>query len=178
MSLACSCDWSVSTTITWGRHHIDAVEFNLAGGDGLLMYENDEIHWGRAGLALIEALQDPAHPLRDDLHLGPPDFDVAYIGMNSQEPPFDDVKVRQALNYAIDRETLATVLLSGVVAPTSKILPPGFPAYNPQLEGYPYDPEKSQAVACRVQVRQRHLHVPPDCYYFPGVFRFPAQPVV
>ena len=127
-----------------GPAYLDAVEFNLAGGDGMLMYENDEIHWRRAGLSLIEALQDPSHPLRDDLHLGPPDFDVSYIGMNSNEPPFDDVNVRQALNYAIDRETLSTVLLNGIVTPAAGILPPGFPAYNPDLDGYEYDPEKAR----------------------------------
>ena len=75
-----------------GPAYLDAVEFNLAGGDGMLMYENDEIHWRRAGPSLIEELLDPTHPLRDDLHLGPPDFDVSYIGMNSNEPPFDDVR--------------------------------------------------------------------------------------
>ena len=160
-----------------GPAHIDAVEFNLAGGDGLLMYENDEIHWGRAGLALIEALQDPAHPLRDDLHLGPPDFDVAYIGMNSQEPPFDDVKVRQALNYAIDRETLATVLLSGVVAPTSKILPPGFPAYNPQLEGYPYDPEKARQLLAESKYGSDTSTYPRIVITFPGSFGSPLSPL-
>ena len=157
--------------------HVDAVEFNLAGGDGLLMYENDEIHWGRAGLALVEALQDPSHPLRSELHLGPPDFDVFYYGMNAQEPPFDDVKVRQALNYAIDRETLATVLLSGVVTPTSKILPPGFPAYNPDLEGYPYDPDKARQLLTESKYGSDTSTYPRIVITFPGSFGSPLSPL-
>ena len=157
--------------------HVDAVEFNLAGGDGLLMYENDEIHWGRAGLALVEALQDPSHPLRGELHLGPPDFDVFYYGMNSAEPPFDDVKVRQALNYAIDRETLATVLLSGVVTPTSKILPPGFPAYNPDLEGYTYDIEKARQLLAESEYGSDTSAYPPIVITLPGSFGSSISPL-
>ena len=160
-----------------GPAHLDAVEFNLAGGDGLLMYENDEIHWGRIGLSLIEALQDPSHPLREDLHLGPPDFDVFYYGMNSQEPPFDDVKVRQALNYAIDRETLSTVLLGGVVTPTSKILPPGFPGYNPDLEGYTYDPEKARQLLAESKYGSDTSTYPPIVITFPGSFGSSLSPL-
>ncbi len=160
-----------------GPANIDEVEFNLAGGDSLLMYENDEIHWGRAGLALIEALQDPSHPLRDDLHLGPPDFDVFYYGMNSEQPPFDDVKVRQALNYTIDRETLATVLYSGVITPTSKILPPGFPAYNPDLEGYSYDPEKARQLLAESEYGSDTSAYPPIVITLPGSFGSSISPL-
>ena len=42
-----------------GPAMLDAVEFNLAGGDGLLMYENDELHWGRVGLAGLEQFRGP-----------------------------------------------------------------------------------------------------------------------
>ena len=159
-----------------GPAHLDEVEFNLAGGDGLLMYENDEIHWGRAGLALIEALADPSHPLREDLHLGPPDFDVFYFGMNTEEPPFDDVKVRQALNYTIDRETLSTVLLNGVVTPTSKILPPGFPAYNPDLDGYDYDPDKARQLLAESKYGSDTEDYPHIVLTLPGSFGSSISP--
>ena len=160
-----------------GPAYIDEAEFNLAGGDGLLMYENDEIHWARIGVSLIEAVQDPTHPLRDDLHLGPPDFDVFYYGMNFEEPPFDEVKVRQALNYTIDRETLATVLYSGVVTPTSKILPPGFPAYNPDLEGYTYDPEKARQLLAESKYGSDTSTYPLIVMTLPGSFGSSISPL-
>ena len=56
-----------------GPAMLDAVEFNLAGGDGLLMYENDELHFGGVGLAGLELFRDPANPLHDQFHQGPPD---------------------------------------------------------------------------------------------------------
>lgn len=123
---------------------LDSVEFNIAGGDGMLMYENDELHIRRVGAAALERLRDPNDSLHDQLHQGPPQFDVAYIGIHSEEPPFDDVNVRLALNYAVDRETLAEVLLEGAVVPAKGILPPDFPGYNPDLTGYQYDPDKAR----------------------------------
>ena len=161
-----------------GPAYLDEVEFNLAGGDGLLMFENDEIHWGRAGLALIEALEDPTHPLREDLHLGPPDFDVAYFGMNFEEPPFDDVKVRQALNYAIDRETLSQVLLNGIVTPASGILPPGFPAYNPDLDGYGFDPDKARQLLAESKYGSDTANYPRITLTIPGSFGSPTSPTM
>ena len=159
-----------------GPAMLDAVEFNLAGGDGLLMYENDEIHWRRAGLALIEALEDPTHPLRDELHRGPADFDVSYFGMNYEEPPFDDLKVRQALNYAIDRDTLADVLLNNVVTPATGILPPGFPSYNPDLDGYEYDIEKAKRLLAESKYGSDTSTYPRIVLTVPGSFGSQVSP--
>ena len=161
-----------------GPAYLDEVEFNLAGGDGLLMYENDEIHWGQAGLALLEALADPTHPLSSELHLGPADFDVAYFGMNSEEPPFDDVKVRQALNYAIDRETLSEVLLNGIVTPAKGILPPGFPAYNPDLDGYEYDVERAKSLLAESKYGSDTSTYPRITLTLPGSFGSPVSPTM
>jgi peptide/nickel transport system substrate-binding protein len=52
-----------------------------------------------------------------------------YFWMNTQTPPFNDVKVRQAINYAIDPEALNRVF-GGRLAPTQQILPPGMPGYQ------------------------------------------------
>jgi peptide/nickel transport system substrate-binding protein len=50
--------------------------------------------------------------------------------LNTRVPPFDDVRVRQALNYATDRQRLVD-LVGELGAPTCQILPPTFPAYRP-----------------------------------------------
>ena len=59
--------------------------------------------------------------------------------------PFDDKRVRQAFNYAINRDHLAQ-LGYGTMLPAKGPLPPGMPGYNPELRGYPYDPAKAKAV--------------------------------
>jgi oligopeptide transport system substrate-binding protein len=127
-----------------GPAMIDEVEFLISGGNSMLMYENDELHITGIPLGLLDGVLDPANALFSEVVEAPPQFDVDYFGFNTTEPPFDDVKVRQAFNYAIDRETLASTLLQDLVVPAAGILPPGFPGYNPDLQGYTYDPDKAR----------------------------------
>ncbi|MBC8281407.1 MAG: hypothetical protein H8E48_11510 [Chloroflexi bacterium] len=122
---------------------LDEVEFLLSGGNSMLMYENNEIHVTGIGLSLLQGIQDPSNVLNSEVVLAPPQFDVDYFGFNTSEPPFDDIKVRQAFNYAIDRDTLATTLLQDLVVPAAGILPPGFPGYNPHPAGENPDPPKN-----------------------------------
>ena len=127
-----------------GPPFLDEVRFILSGGTSMLMYENDEIHVAGVGLADLDRILDPNAPLNAELEQAPPAFSTSYIGMNVTEPPFDDPKVRQALNYAIDREEIARVVLADLVVPATGILPPDFPGHNPNLTGYEYNPEKAR----------------------------------
>ncbi len=123
---------------------LDKVINNLAGGQSMAMYENDEIDITGVGLADLDRVLDPTEPLNKDLVTAPPSFNIWYIGFNGNEPPFDDIKFRQALNYAVDKELIARELYSDLLVPAYGILPPGFPAYNPNLEGLRFDPEKAR----------------------------------
>jgi peptide/nickel transport system substrate-binding protein len=71
-----------------------------------------------------------------------PTISTYYFWMNTQKPPFDDVKVRQAVNYAVDSAALERVY-SGQIKGTQQILPPGMPGYN-KFELYPHDMEKAK----------------------------------
>jgi oligopeptide transport system substrate-binding protein len=66
-----------------------------------------------------------------------------YLGMNCQMPPFTDVRVRRAFNYAINKDKLIAVFNRRGVA-ASGILPPGLPGYDPAIQGYAYDPAKAR----------------------------------
>ena len=63
--------------------------------------------------------------------------------LNQFRPPLDDVKVRQALNYAIDREG-TVALINDTGAPANQYVYPGHPHYVEDHEGYGYDPEKAE----------------------------------
>ncbi len=127
-----------------GPAYLERVELVLSGGTSMLMYENDEIDVTGVGIADLDRLLDVNNSLNAELQQALPSFSTSYIGMNTTVPPFDDVKVRQALNYAVNREEIANLVLANMVTPAKGILPPGFPAFNPELEGYNYDPEKAQ----------------------------------
>jgi peptide/nickel transport system substrate-binding protein len=68
-----------------------------------------------------------------------------YFFFNTQEPPFNDVRVRQAVNYAIDPAAL-TRIFGGRLHPSQQILPPGMPGYQ-EYKLYPGpDLEKAKAL--------------------------------
>ena len=130
-----------------GPPNLDEVEFILAGGQGMLMYESDEVHLTGVGRADLARVLDLNEPLNAEVVAAPPAFSVGYIGMNVSEPPFDDPKVRLALNYAIDKATIAEVVLEGLRIPAQGVIPPGFPSYNSDLRSYTYDPGAGPPVA-------------------------------
>jgi peptide/nickel transport system substrate-binding protein len=67
-----------------------------------------------------------------------------YFWMNTKKTPFDDVKVRQAVNYAVDPAALERIY-SGQIKATQQILPPGMPGYE-KFEMYPHDMGKAKAM--------------------------------
>ena len=127
-----------------GPPHLEKVRFILSGGTAMLMYETDEIHLTGVGIADLDRVLDPSNPLNAQLQQAPPSFSTNYIGMNVNDPPFDDKKVRQALNYAIDKEVIARDILANLVVPALGILPPGFPGFSTDIRGYEYNPEKAR----------------------------------
>ena len=153
-----------------GAPYLDEVEFILSGGNRMLMYENHEVDIALVALSLLEGLRDPSNPLSSQLNTSLPRFDTSYYGMNVNEPPFDDPKVRQAFNYAVDRETLTNVLFEGVVAPAKGILPPGFPGYNPDLDGYRFDPEMAKRLLSESKYGDDPANFPPITLTLPGSF--------
>ncbi len=120
---------------------VDRILMNLAGGQAMAMYENDELDVTGVGLFDLDRVLDPSEPLNKELVVAPSGFSVSYIGFNATQAPFDDAKFRQALNHAVDKELIATEVLSELVVPAYGVLPPGFPGYNPDLQGLTYDPD-------------------------------------
>jgi ABC-type transport system substrate-binding protein len=119
------------------------VTFVLSGGSSFVMYENDEVDVTGVGINNIESVRDPANPLNEEYYQGD-SLDVYYIGLNVNDPPFDDPEVRRALTMAVDREFLANEFLLELVTPANGILPPGMPGYNEGLEGIEFDPEAAK----------------------------------
>ena len=128
----------------WGDlAKLDRVEFNLAGGVPMAMYENGEIDITGVGLADLERVQNPSDPLNNDLVMVPPSFTINYIGFNVSMPPFDDPNFRKALNYAVDKQLIASSVYSDLVRPAYGILPPNFPGFSSDIKGLDYDPDKA-----------------------------------
>ena len=62
-----------------------------------------------------------------------PEPQLDFMSLNAGMPPFDDVRARRALNYAVDRAKVVELAGGAEVArPTCQLLPPGFPSYRPR----------------------------------------------
>jgi peptide/nickel transport system substrate-binding protein len=69
---------------------------------------------------------------------------VWYLGINNQKKPFDDRRVRQALNYAVNKDALVRDVLKGTGAVSRGPVLPGTWGADPGLRAYPYDPERAK----------------------------------
>ena len=72
---------------------------------------------------------------------------VWFLILNAKEGPFADKRVRQAANYAINKEAIVNDVLEGTATVAAGPTPPAFAwAYNDELDPYAYDPEKAKAL--------------------------------
>src|SRR6266853_6062979 len=69
---------------------------------------------------------------------------LSYLAFNLRDPILRDVRVRQALAFAIDRRPMLQYLSRGFARPADSVLPPESWAYNAEVAHYPYDPERSR----------------------------------
>ncbi|WP_053960283.1 ABC transporter substrate-binding protein [Sulfobacillus thermosulfidooxidans] len=69
---------------------------------------------------------------------------IWWIGMNLLQAPFSSVKVRQALNYAINRTAITKNILYGTGIPADQPLSPDQMGYNPHVNPYHYNPQKAK----------------------------------
>ncbi len=69
-----------------------------------------------------------------------------YMGFNLKHKPFDDVRVRRAINYAIDKQEIIDGVYLGLGINIASPYKPGTRWSNPDLQPYPYDPEKAKAL--------------------------------
>ncbi|HEX9113142.1 MAG TPA: ABC transporter substrate-binding protein, partial [Nitrospirota bacterium] len=67
-----------------------------------------------------------------------------YMGYNLRSPLFSDMKVRQALSYAIDRQGIIEGILLGIGRPCTGPFSTVSWAYNPNAKSYEYDPERAR----------------------------------
>jgi dipeptide transport system substrate-binding protein len=71
-------------------------------------------------------------------------FNIGYLAMNTTRPPLDDVRVRRAVNMAIDKEAIIQAVYDGAGVVAKNPIPPTLWSYNDDIKDYPYDPTAAQ----------------------------------
>lgn len=128
----------------WGEPAwIDGVELAFPGDDP--RSDTDRLLAGEVDVAEVREgdLERLSGPQTRVLRFQ--ELSVAFLGLLTRTPPLDDVRIRQAIAFAIDREALvadAPLLRRQAVG----ILPPGLPGYSPDLKALPHDPSRSRAL--------------------------------
>ena len=142
----------------------------MAQGERLTMAKNESYWRGapKADTVVLRPIPDPTArvaalrsgevnwievPLPDDrealeaegftVHLNSYDHEWPWV-LNVSRPPFDDVRVRQAINYAIDRESLSEDILQGTASPLPQAASEANFAWRAENDLYTYDPEKAK----------------------------------
>ena len=86
-----------------------------------------------------------------------PGFNLPFLMFNCEKPPFDDVRVRQALLYAIDVDSLIGTYMAGHARAATSLLPDYFRHYHRAATVYSYDPEKARTLLAAAGVDELAL---------------------
>lgn len=73
-------------------------------------------------------------------------LNVGYLAMNTSKAPYDDVRVRRAINHAINRDAIIEAVYQGAGVKAKNPIPPTIWSYNNEVEDYAFDPEKAKAL--------------------------------
>lgn len=128
-----------------GRPNIDTVIFKVIPDANVRIAQ---LRTGELDLNVVVPANLPAladdHNIRFD-YLDKLQFNALYL--NNARPPFDDKRVRQAMNYGLDRQAIDNAVSGGAWQLAASPIHPGIAwAYDSNLKPFPYDPDKAKAL--------------------------------
>ncbi len=127
--------------------HIDkfTVEVGQEPLVALLRLQKGEVDIAGDGIPPAKFLEIKNSPDGAQIIVDGAQLHTGYITLNTKMKPFDNVKVRQALNMAVNKERVARIL-NGRATPANQPLPPLMPGYDTSFTGYAYDVTKAKAL--------------------------------
>ena len=128
-----------------GKPYLDQITFNLTANPStaLLKLQSGEVDVLGDGIPAADYARTKADPTWSKYVYDASEIANYYVFLNVNEKPFTDLKVRQAVNYAIDTARLQK-LLGGQALALNQVLPAGMPGHQADKEFYTYDPEKAK----------------------------------
>jgi ABC-type transport system substrate-binding protein len=136
-----------------GLPYLDKLTFEF-GQDptvAVLRLKKGEIDIVGDGIPPAQFTEVMADPANKNLIAEGEQLHTGYVTMNVTTAPFDNVKVRQAVNMAINKDRIVR-LINNRAAPATQALPPAMPGYNPDNKGYAYDPEGAKKLLAEAGV--------------------------
>lgn len=128
-----------------GLPHVDSITFEV-GQDpmvALLRLEKGEVDIAGDGVPPAKFLQFKNDPAFKHLVVTGNQLQTGYVTLKTSVPPFDNLKVRQAVNMAISKDRIVRII-NGRATPANQPLPPAMPGYDADYKGYAYDVEAAK----------------------------------
>ena len=114
-------------------------EFGQEPTVALLRLQRGEVDILGDGIPPAQFLQVTGDFKNKDLWVAGEQMHTGYITLNVKMKPFDNLKVRQAVNMAIDKKRIIQII-NGRAQVANQVLPPSLPGYDKNFQGYPFDP--------------------------------------
>lgn len=102
---------------------------------------------GEADIAPLINQADATNPATDFAY---PNSETTYLRIDLTQAPLDDIRIRQALNYAIDRDAFLGTLIPADAVKATHMTPPSTLGVN-EIAPYPYDPDKARALVAEAR---------------------------
>ncbi len=96
------------------------------------------------------------------------------ISFNTEKKPLDDVKVRQTLTYAVNKEAIIKAVYQGAGQAAKNLIPPTMWGYNDDVKDYTYDPEKAKQLLKEAGWKKASPSICGRCRYSVRTTRTPA----
>lgn len=130
-----------------GVPYLDKITFEIGQEPtvALLRLQQGEVDILGDGIPPAQFIEVHDNPDYKDWIVEGGQLHTGYVTMNVNTPPFDDVRVRQAVNMAINKERIVR-LINNRAVPANQPLPPSMPGYVQGYAGYAYDPEGAKAL--------------------------------
>ena len=125
-----------------GLPHLDTITFEV-GQDpmvALLRLQKGEVDIAGDGVPPAKFLEFKNDPKFKSLVVTGDQLQTGYLTLKTTLPPFDNLKVRQAVNMAISKDRIVRII-NGRAVPANQPLPPAMPGYDKDYKGYAYDVE-------------------------------------
>ena len=120
--------------------------FRYAAAQTVLAYENNEVDVETVDINDLDRIE--RHPVLSRELVRSPGRTTWYLFFNTSDPPFNDIRVREAFARALNREAISQVVLRGAAAPAYSMMPPDFKEYNGDaMKPYQaFDPERAKTL--------------------------------
>ena len=149
-------EWKLGQNVVYERNpdyyktglpRLDKIVFEVGQEPtvALLRLQRGEVDILGDGIPPARFLQVKNDPQNADLIIEGGQLHTGYVSMNVRIKPFDNKKVRQAVNMAINKERICKIINNRAV-PANQPLPPAMPGYDKEYKGYAFDPAKAKAL--------------------------------